>query len=303
MKFSGLGYLIKEGLKNVWHNRIMSIASVCVLMSCMVLTGAAVLFSTNVALVVDSVSGNNETTFYLKDGLSGAETKQIGKSIEKTANISSVKFYSKDEAFKRYKKELGETVFDLLNDDNPLPDAYIVKMKDLSGYDATVKKVLAIKGVDSAFSRQETAEKLTRIDNLVQNLSIWILIALGVISLFIISNTIRATMYSRRFEISIMKSVGATNHFVRFPFVIEGMTLGLIAAVFSTVIMFFLYDGIMGIVTGVLPYTAKYIINFADVVLYVGGAYAAAGVLIGAVSGVISIRKYLKKEGNELLGW
>ena len=218
MRFSGLGYLIKEGFKNIWHNRIMSIASVCVLVSCMVLTGTAVLFSNNVARIVEAVSGNNQTTFYLDDGLSGAEVKQIGKSIENTKNIASVKFYSKEEAFKRYKKTLGDVVFERLNDQNPLPDAYIVKMKDLSKYSSTVKTVLAIKGVESVQSRREIAEKLTSIDNLVQNLSLWILIALGVISLFIISNTIRATMYSRRFEISIMKSVGATNHFVRFPF-------------------------------------------------------------------------------------
>ena len=191
MRFSGMGYLFKEGLKNIWHNRIMSIASVCVLVSCMVLTGAAVLFSSNVALIVDSVSDHNETTFYLDDGLSGAQVKQIGKEIKSTSNITAVKFFSKEDALKRYKKTLGEVVFERMDEGNPLPDAYIVTMKDLSKYNSTVKQVLKIKGVIKAFSRRETAEKLTKIDSLVQNLSIWVLIALGVISLFIISNTIR----------------------------------------------------------------------------------------------------------------
>ena len=107
-------------------------------------------------------------------------------------------------------------------------------------------------------------------------------------------------MHSRRFEISIMKSVGATNHFVRIPFVVEGMTLGFIAAVISTVAMFFLYDGVMSIITNVIPFTS---IPIMDVIFYVAGAFVVSGMFIGALSGVISLRKYLKKEGNEILGW
>ncbi len=300
MKITGLGYLIKEGFKNVWHNRIMSIASVCVLVSCLVLTGSAVLFSRNVAKVVDSVSDSNETTFYIKENLSRVEAVYLGRDIAKVKNVSDVEYFSKDDAIKKYKKTLGEQIFERMSEDNPLPDAYIVTMKDLSKYDQTVKDILKIEGVKKVASRRETAKKLTKINDLVQTMSLWIVVALTIISLFIISNTIRATMHSRRFEISIMKSVGATNHFVRIPFVVEGMTLGLIAAVISTVAMIFLYDGVMGIVTNVIPFTA---IPITDVILYVAGAFVVSGMFIGAVSGVISLRKYLKKEGNEILGW
>ena len=187
-----------------------------------------------------------------------------------------------------------------MNEDNPLPDAYIVKMKDIKKYKETVKEIMAIKGVSQVASRQETADRLAKIDGLVKTLSFWIVLALMIISLFIISNTIRATMHNRRFEISIMKSVGATNHFVRVPFVVEGMAIGLIAAIISTCGMIFLYDGIMNIVTSVIPFTA---IPLSDVFFYMAGAFVVAGVLIGMVSGIISIRKYLRKEGNEILGW
>lgn len=296
----GLGYLIKEGFKNIWNNRIMSIASVCVLVSCLVLTGSAVLFTLNVDKVVKSVEGSNETTFYLSDNLSRVESVYVGRDIKKLKNIKSVEYLSKDKAIERYKKMLGEDIFERMNNDNPLPDAYIVKMKDITKYKQTVDQVMAIKGVSKVASRQETADKLSKIDGLVKTLSFWIVLALMIISLFIISNTIRATMHNRRFEISIMKSVGATNHFVRVPFVIEGMALGLIAAIISTGIMVFLYDGIMNIVTSVIPFSA---IPFSDLFLYVAGAFVIAGIFIGALSGVISIRKYLKKEGNEILGW
>lgn len=278
----------------------MSIASICVLVSCLVLTGSAVLFTLNVDKVVKSVEGSNETTFYLADNLSRVESVYIGRDIRKIKNVKEAEYCSKDKAIERYKKMLGEEIFERMNEDNPLPDAYIVKMKDIKKYKETVKEIMAIKGVSQVASRQETADRLAKIDGLVKTLSFWIVLALMIISLFIISNTIRATMHNRRFEISIMKSVGATNHFVRVPFVVEGMAIGLIAAVISTCGMIFLYDGIMNIVTSVIPFTA---IPLSEVFLYMAGAFVVAGVLIGMVSGIISIRKYLRKEGNEILGW
>lgn len=301
MGISGFGYLIKEGVKNVWNNRIMSIASVCVLISCLVLTGSAVLLSMNVARVVESVGDSNETTVYLKDDVSNVEAAYIGRDLEKLSNVSTVEFYSKEDAFKEYEDVLGEEIFaNLQGDDNPLPDAYHISMVDLSKYDQTVSQITAIDGVDSVSNRSEIAERLTSINNLVTTVSLWIILALTVISLFIVSNTIRMTMYSRRFEISIMKSVGATNSFVRIPFVIEGMLMGLISAVLSTGLLYFLYNGIMEVITNIIPITP---IPIQNVIAIVAGAFVIAGMLIGALGGFISIRKYLKKEGNEILGW
>lgn len=300
MRISGFGYLIKEGFKNVWNNRIMSIASVCVLISCLILTGSAVLFSMNVASLVESVSDSNETTVYLKDGLSKVEAVYVGRDLKKIKNITDAQYFPKEEALEDYKSQLGEEVFENLKDDNPLPDAYKVTMADLSKYNETVDKIKSLDGVDEIRSQKELARKLSSINSLVQTLSFWIVLALGIISLFIISNTIRATMYSRRFEISIMKSVGATNAFVRIPFVVEGMVIGLIASLLSTVALVFLYDGIMNIVSNLIHIAVMPIMS---VIWYVALIFVGAGILIGALSGFISIRKYLKKEGNEILGW
>lgn len=301
MGISGFGYLIKEGIKNVWNNRIMSIASICVLISCLVLTGSAVLLSMNVARVVESVGDSNETTVFLKDDVSNVEAAYIGRDLEKLSNIATVEFYSKEDAFKEYEDVLGEEIFaNLQGDDNPLPDAYHISMVDLSEYEQTVSQIISIDGVDSVRNIGEIAERLTSINNLVTTVSLWVVLALTIISLFIISNTIRMTMYSRRFEISIMKSVGATNSFVRIPFVIEGMLMGLISAILSTVLLYFLYNGIMEVITNIIPMTS---IPIQNVIAIVAGAFVVSGMLIGALGGFISIRKYLKKEGNEILGW
>lgn len=301
MSLGSLGYLIKEGFRNVWNNRIMSIASVCVLISCLILTGAAVLLSINVSNVVETVGESNVTTVYLKDNIDQLKGTYIGKDIAKLDNIIEAKFYSKDDAIKKYRDVLGEEVFaQMQGDNNPLPNAIKVTMSDLSQYDETVANIMKIDGVDIVSNQSETAKKLTNLNNLISTLSFWVILALGIISLFIISNTIRMTMYARRFEISIMKSVGATNAFVRIPFVIEGVVIGLVSSIISTVGLMLLYDTIMQAVT---EFSMFAIIPFQNVAWQIAGSFAVAGALIGALGGFVSIRKYLKKEGNEILGW
>lgn len=297
----GFGYLAKEGLKNVWSNRIMSIASICVVVSCLILTSAALLFSINVAKVVDSVGQSNETTVYLKNDVSELEAVYIGKDIQKISNVSSVTFLSKEDALENFKSQLGEDLFQQIDENgNPLPDAYVVAMDDLSLYEQTVKDIKAIDGVDSVNSRQDTARMLTNLSRIVNLVSIGVVIALVVISLFIIANTIRATMYSRRFEISIMKSVGATNAFVRMPFLVEGIIIGFISAIISTVGIALLYEGVMTAITNIIPFE---FIPISQIILPVALAFIAAGVIIGMLGSTLSMRKYLKLEGNEILGW
>lgn len=301
MGISGFGYLIKEGIINVWNNRIMSIASICVLISCLVLTGSASLLTLNVAKVVDDVGAENETKVFLDMGVSDVEAAYIGKDIEKIENISSVTFYSGQEAINQYKDMVGDTLFEnIKDDDDVLPHAYHITMIDLSLYDETVNEIMQIEGVDTVGDRKELARTLTDLNQLVSAISIAVIIALTVISLFIVSNTIRVTMYSRRFEISIMKSVGATNAFVRIPFIVEGMLIGLISAIVSTFALYFLYTAIMEAITSMIPFVY---IPISNLILYVGVAFVIAGMSIGAIGGFISMRKYLKKEGNEILGW
>lgn len=156
---TGFGYLAKEGFKNVWNNRIMSIASVCVLISCLVLTGAAALFSLNVDKVVESVGKSNETSVYIKDGYSQLEAVYVGKAIEKLDNVESATFLSKEDAIKQYKSTLGDDLFAEMKGRNKLPDSFIVVMKDLSKYDETIAQIKKIDGVDSFSSHRELAKK------------------------------------------------------------------------------------------------------------------------------------------------
>lgn len=300
-KFSGFGYLFREGIKNIWTNRMMSIASVIVLVSCLILTGTAALFSVNISETVKKTGEGNVTRVFLEESVIDGQVIYIEEEIKRIPNVEKTQFISKDEAIKSYQNSMREDIFNqLIGEGNPLPHAIDVTMTDLSLYDQTIENILKVEGVDDVRDTREVANKLSSLSNLVNTMGLWIVIALVLVSIFIISNTIRMTMYSRRFEISIMKSVGATDSFVRIPFVIEGMFIGLLAGIISSVVTFFLYGAMANVVKSI---TQINLTPYSQIGWIVNAAFILAGVLIGALGSVLSIGRYLRKEGNELLGW
>ena len=301
MRLSGLGYLLKEGIKSIWSNRMMSVASIGVLVSCLLLTGAAELIALNVSAVVDEIGGENVTRVFLDQEVSDLEAVYIQNEIGKLDNISKTEFVPKDEAIKEYEDTLREDIFSQMQGKgNPLPNSVDVTLSDLSLYDNTIKEITAIDGVDSIRDTREIAQKLTSLSTLVSYMSLAIVLALSLISVFIISNTIRMTMYARRFEISIMKSVGATDTFIRIPFVFEGMIIGLLSGVFASLLLTFVYDAVMNGVKSIIHID---FIPYSQLAFWVWIIFIAAGMFIGMLGSMVSIGRYLKKEGNELLGW
>ena len=298
---SSFGYLIKEGFKNIFNNRMMSLASIGVLISCLVLTGSAIMLTVNVSDIVDSVGDTNVTKVFLDDELSKLEAVYKGKELKEINNVVDAEFIDKEDSIKAYREQLGEDIFaSMTGEGNPFPYAYSIVMEDLSQYDKTIAEIRALDGVASVSSHREVAQKLTKLSSLITMMSFWIILALAVISLFIISNTIRMTMFSHRFEISIMKSVGATNNFVRVPFIIEGIVIGVISAAVSVGLLYVLSDMVIKAVKSILdfPYTP-----FTDVIWYISGAFLGAGILVGVLGSLLSISRFLRREGNEILGW
>lgn len=300
MKLSSMGYLMKEGFKNVWSNRMMSFASIGVLISCLLLTGAALLFSLNVTKVMKSVEDENTVTIYLKQEVTTLEAVKIGNEIQQLPNVKEAKFVSADEGLQQYKEMLGSLFDGLEGEENFLPHSWVITMEDLSQYDETVKQIEAVDGVDTIRDRRDSAMKLTSLNQMVSQVGFWVILALGIVSLFIISNTIRVTMFSRRLEISIMKSVGATNSFIRIPFIVEGVVIGLISALVSTILLRLVYNSLISGMNQIVPFTS---ISFDRLMWPIILGYTIAGVVFGALGGIISIRKYLKKDGGEIVGW
>jgi cell division transport system permease protein len=230
------------------------------------------------------------------------EAQNVCKAIEEIDNISSVEFVSKQQAVEMTKNVLPEKdidYFSILEEDgeNPMSDGAKVTMTDLEKFDETIKAITAVKGVDSIQSQNGLAEKITAIKNGLFIAGIAIISILLIIALVIVSNTIRVTMYNRKLEISIMKAVGATDSFVRIPFVVEGVTIGLISAILSLGILYSCYRVA---IEAILSAVGKVkLIPFSSQALILLGVFAAIGFVAGTFGSIIMIGKYLKREGSE----
>ena len=193
----------------------------------------------------------------------------------------------------------GTVLEGLLGDENFLPDAFQISMKDLNLCDETAAQIKAINGVDEIIDYSDIAEQLTDLDNLVTSAGFWIVLILSLVSLFIISNTIRVTMFSRRLEISIMKSVGATNWFVRVPFIVEGVIIGLLSGGVASGLLIFLYNKLVTSIASIPLFSP---VDIGPMAWRITLIFMLAGSLFGALGGLISLGKYLKKEGGDLGG-
>ncbi len=295
------GYLTKEGFRNLWSNRLMSFASVAVLLSCMIMIGSAFMLLVNIQSVIDNIEDKNVIMVYVVQDADETAVTQLGDELKALKNVSHVEFVDKETAFKQELENLGTDATYFEGVENPLPDVYKVSVDLMENFDETSKSIEKLENVDSIRDDKDIATVLINIRSSVTYLSVGIIALLMLVSLFIISNTIRITMFSRRLEISIMKSVGATNGFIRWPFVIEGILLGVISAVVSLGAVWGVYElvknsvanmlgGIMDIGSSLVPFT--------DYVFVILAAFLIIGILSGVVGSMVSIQRYLKEQGG-----
>ena len=299
MKGASLGYLTREGFRNIWVNRLLSLATIVVLISCLIIVGSGSLIFLNINAVLDLIEGQNVVMVYVNDDADDYMTQTLGVQLEAHTNVLEVEFVPREEAFQRQIEAYGDKA-DLLEGLSPeiLPDAYKVTVKDLELFDATVAE---IKGFDNVLQIRENSDlagKLASIRNAVTYISIGIVAILFFVSLFIVSNTIRITIYNRRLEISIMKAVGATNAFIRWPFMVEGILLGLFSAILGLGIQYGVYSIASIWISNMLSMLGGEAVNFLDYIWVIFGIFAFIGVVIGAFGSIISLNKYLKEHSN-----
>lgn len=303
MTGSSLSYLTKEGFKNVWTNRKMSIASIAVLMSCLVLIGSAAMIFFNIDSLLEKVEEENVVMVFISDEATDADIDTLGNEIQALDNVKEIEFVSKESAWQEQLNTMDEAqaqFFTEISSDIPLPDAYKVTIDNLDYFKDTVNELGTLNNVDVIRENQELANKLVQIRQGITIVAIAIVVVLLVISLFIISNTIRLTVYSRRLEISIMKSVGATNSFVRFPFVIEGVILGVVSGCIALLLVWGLYTLAGSQFSNLLDELNLKLISFTNYALPMLGIFIGIGILCGVGGSLSTMRKYLNKEGSEI---
>lgn len=299
MKGTSLKYLTHEGFRNVWVNRLMSLASVTVLMACLIIMGAGIMIYFNINNVVDKVQSQNVVMVYVADDASEDETTQIGTSLKGISNVESCEFVPKEVAFQEQIQSMGgdAALFEGF-DEIPLPDAYKVTVKDLSQFENTVSQIKQINKVDSVRENSDLASKLLSLRHAVSIVSVGLVIMLFLVALFIISNTIRITMFSRKLEISIMKAVGATNWFIRWPFMIEGMILGTISGIVSLGVLWGLYAVAEKVFAQILSLIGFSLVPFSEYWWQILLVFVAIGLFTGGFGSLVSMAKYLKEQGS-----
>ena len=330
MKSTSFKYLLGMGVKNIWVNKLMSIASVGTLIACMLIIGVAVMLSVNIDNTLSGIQDQNVIMAYLNDASSvqfggveplvewdektdevppedaylihnKEEAEAVGLKIKELPNVKEWSYVSKEESLQLVKDKYlqgQEESAEVLDELNPLSDAIKVVVEDLSKYDETVTLVLGVTGVTNVQEQGDMASKINALDGAVKTAGIWIIAILALISLVIVSNTIKVTMYNRKLEISIMKAVGATNSFIRLPFIIEGVLLGLISSIIAFGIMYVMQNAVMQKISEAMTFSLT-VVPFKSYAFILLGIFVAIGFVAGTFGSFVMMGKYLRKEGSE----
>ena len=299
MRTSNVTYLVKKGISSIWKNFLMSFASFCILMVSLLLVSCAVLLMMNVNKIMSNIEDTNEITIYLKEDISDKQVEHIKSVLEKNQDITDVKYYSKEQALDDFRDNMAEysELLDYL-DKNPMPETFLVRVKDLSKIRHVVNTVNDIEGVEQTKAPYDFASVLVQIRNTFTLIGGAVLVALVVVSIVIVSNSIRTSVFARRNEISIMRYVGATSGFIKAPFFVEGMFIGILAGAAAWGLTWLIYDSVFALFSADLTVWQMFgfygLTPFGDIMWSVLAVNCAAGALLGAVGTVFSTGKYLK---------
>lgn len=299
-------YLISEGFRNLHVNRLMSVASIAVLVACLVMIGSAVMLFINVDAAVEKVGQQNIIMVFIEDAADESLREEniatMQNQLQMINNISEINVVRREDGFEDILDDLEGNASVLSEADASfLPDAFRVTVQEMDLFDETVASISALPGILHIRQNSDLAARLQHISQAITYVSIGIIALLLLVALFIIANTIRITMHSRRLEISIMKAVGATNWFIRTPFLVEGIVLGTIAAVLSILLLFALYAAAGTALQNVFSIFNSDVVPFMSYVLPIFGGFLAISVVTGGIGSIFSIGKYLKEQGGVVL--
>ena len=298
MKFNIVGYLIGEGFRNTFKNKKSTMSAMLVMCISMLIFGLFFILGENINHIMGSVEDAQAIQVFIKLDTPDANIETLGEKIKEIEGVDkdNLKFLSKEEGFDNYLERYGDKAYLFEPYQDIIPDSYIVNFTDLSLVNDVETKISELENVDKITSANETMEKLVSITNGIRIVTIVILAGLVVGAIFIISNTIKLTVYARRKEISIMKYVGATNSFIRWPFVVEGIIIGVLAACISILIVGGGYKLIATklLETTVIQNLGITLVSFADMFTMLIIVYLVLGIGIGVIGSAISMRKYLE---------
>jgi len=293
MKLNNVSYLMREGIRGIFLHGFMSFAAVCVTVACLLIVGSFSCLMYNVNIIVEDLNKTNEILVIIDENLPDAEARSVGTQINQIANVQKSVFVSREEALENFVAEhQNDPAFSGVAAED-LRHRYVVTLVDNALIKETVKSIEGIPGVVKISAEFELAEGFITIQNVLRIASYTVIVVLLVVSLLIISNTVKLAMYDRRDEIAIMKMVGATNGFIRLPFVVEGFTLGMIGAMLAFGLEWLMYDGLVARLAEVDTLKLFSFVPFTELLWPMIATFAAAGLFVGVVGSWTSIRKFM----------
>ncbi len=294
MIFRNIKYFVMQGVRGLVSNSLMTLASVGIVIASLVLFGVFVLLGMNINSVGQQIERQCEINVYMPNDMSRDNVRAIGSQLSEIEYVKEAQLYTKEERLQNYKEGIHQDqaeVITTLEEDNPLRDAYVLSLTDVRKANEVAQAAAKIKGVEEVTNRQDLIKTILSITNTVKHVSIWLLIILASISVFIISNTIKLGMFSRRKEINIMKFVGATDWFIRWPIIIEGMLLGAVGAALAAIVVMFGYGSVFGTIQEFMG--SIELLNASQVANVIVIGFLVMGIGIGMAGSAMSIRKHL----------
>jgi len=293
MKMNNLGYLLKEGFRGIFLHGFMSFAAVCVTVACLVIVGSFSILAYNLDIMVKELNQTSEILVYIDSSLSDAEARSIGTKINLLDNVLQSTFVSREEALEDFVEDHnGDSAFSGVQASD-LRHRYVVSLEDNTKMEQTDNQLKQLPGVVKTNAAYELAEGFSTIQDVLHMVSVAVIAVLLVVSLLIISNTVKLAMYDRRDEIAIMKMVGATNGFIRLPFVVEGFSLGMMGAILAFGLEWAGYDALVQRISEVDALQLFSFVAFQELLIPMVAVFAAAGMFVGIVGSWTSIRKFM----------
>lgn len=293
MRLNRIGYLFREGFRSIGTHAFMSFASVTIIMACLIIMGSVSLLSLNIDALIKELEDQNEIVVFVDEKLSEDEAKNVCEAIRKIDNVSSVDFVTREDAMESFMNKYDSSFREGI-DETVFRHRCVVHLTDIALMAQSKADLEATPGVAKVNAHLEYAKSFVTIRNIVSIISLVLIAILVFVSFFIMSNTIKLATFSRREEIAIMKMVGANNGFIRMPFIIEGLVLGILGGGLAFLAQWGIYELITGKLVTSLTGSLLNVIPFNNVAQYVFIAFMGVGVLVGTFGGVNAIRNYLK---------
>ena len=294
MRINNLGYLLKEGIKGIFTHGFMSFAAVCVTVACLLIVGSFSILVYNVNIMVEQLNQTNEILAYVDESLSEAEAKSVGTKINMLDNVLRADFIAREEALESFIEDHQDEQESFSGlDATDLRHRFRVVLEDNRLIQETDQNIQNIPGVVKTVAEYELAQGFSTIQDVLQIVSMGIIAVLLAVSLLIISNTVKLAMYDRRDEIAIMKMVGATNGFIRLPFVVEGFTLGMLGAAMAFGLEWVMYNAMIDKIGLVDALQLFQFVPFDELLIPMIATFAATGLFVGIVGSWTAIRKFM----------